>query len=116
MTQPPWYPNHGPTPEQAAAAIRTAAGQDQPDTDRTALRDRLRRVVWHQRAEDAGAEVVRLRAELAQARGAALGEAADLLRDLYFTENCSVQEIGTALRHMATEAQQADHPQPEDTA
>lgn len=40
MTQPPWYPNHGPIPDESpaalqeaalrVAAIRTAAGRDVP--------------------------------------------------------------------------------------
>lgn len=39
-------------------------------------------------------------------RAEVLREAADLLRDLHFDQGYSVQEIGTALRHMATTAEE----------
>lgn len=45
-----------------------------------------------------------LRAELEQARATTLVEAADALRDMHFTHGMSVQEIGTAFRHMASAA------------
>lgn len=41
-------------------------------------------------------------------RAAILREAADFLRDAHFRDGLSVQEIGTALRHMADEAQQPE--------
>ncbi|MFF1957998.1 hypothetical protein ACFVWX_13530 [Streptomyces sp. NPDC058220] len=56
--------------ERVVAAIRTAAGQPEPD------------------------------------RATVLVEAADFLRDAHFRDGLSVQEIGTALRRMADEAQQ----------
>lgn len=52
-------------------------------------------------------EVARLRT----GRADVLLEAADFLRDSHFRDGLSVQEIGTALRHMAVEARR---PLPDD--
>lgn len=43
-------------------------------------------------------------AELGQARATTLVEAADALREMHYMQGMSVQEIGTALRHMASDA------------
>jgi len=76
---------------------------------------------WFDAADEWREEIVRLRAELAQARSAVLSEAADRaeqLMDERYGPDCSYgiggQDVARELRLMATEAQQAGRPQPED--
>jgi hypothetical protein len=57
---------------------------------------------WDSHLADAVLSV--LPANTDRARALALLEAADLLRDAHFRDGLSVQEIGTALRHLADEA------------
>jgi hypothetical protein len=72
---------------------------------RTAVYSELMWPEWNPTSESYGAGEEKtnalLDAHAAEARAAAFREAADLLRDLHFTEGYSVQEIGTALRHTA---------------
>ncbi|WP_405699129.1 hypothetical protein OG209_05395 [Streptomyces sp. NBC_01383] len=86
----------------------------------TGLRDRIRRAIceadgfgWDtdmlepdEYGEQADAVLAVLPAPVD--RAAVLREAADFLRDAHFTDGMSVQEIGTALGHMADVAQQPE--------
>lgn len=75
---------------------------------------KMRTTITRLRAERA--ELIRQRDQIAMDtikalpapvdRAAALREAADFVRDAHFRDGMSVQEIGTALRHMADGAQQ----------
>jgi hypothetical protein len=93
-----------PTEQQLTPAeIRLAQYADRGTWTTATYNDGTQKAL-HEIALGLKAEVDRLRAQSARARALTLLEAANFLQSAHFQDGLSVQEIGTALRHTADEA------------